>query len=121
MIAHNIVIGFVEYPSNITLLFESETVAAFRCRHQSIDAVIVWRVNGSSFGVFPGANTFTVNTDSTPVYTLTIPVTIENNQTEVVCQAPLLNETTPPAKLFVMQGKLAIDVNSRLLYAYTLL
>ena len=81
--------------------------AAFRCHHQSIETIIVWRVNGSSVRQFPGARAYTThNTTDGIVDTLIIPVTIENNQTEVVCRALFPTETTPPAKLFVMRGQL---------------
>ena len=52
---HNniIVIEFCEYPKNITLLIGSETKAVFRCQHVSLEAIIGWRVNGSSTGLFP--------------------------------------------------------------------
>ena len=82
--------------------------AAFRCRHQSIEAVIVWRVNGSSVRQFPGVHVYTTTTDGIVDSVLIISVTIENSQTEVVCRALFdgsPTENTPPAKLVVMRGQ----------------
>ena len=57
--------------------------AKFRCRHQSTDAIIIWRVNGSSASEFPGAVAVTVFNEGN----LTIPAIPENDGIEVVCLA----------------------------------
>ena len=86
-------------PSNTTQSVGSE--AKFRCRHQSTDAIIIWRVNGSSVSEFPGAVAVTVFNEGN----LTIPAIPENDGIEVVCLALFtdgrLPEETPPVTLTV--------------------
>ena len=81
--------------------------AIFRCRHMSLEATIVWIVNGSSLEQFPDilSSTNTVTDDSgTEVYTLTIPARSEYSEIEVVCVAfffDTLPESTPPVMLII--------------------
>lgn len=100
---------FAEYPMNITLVIGmSEAKAVFRCRHQSLEATISWRVNGSPPGEFPDITRGTVRENGTEVDTLTIqPARSEYNGTEVVCRAlfdvpPI--QVTPPATLTIIAG-----------------
>ena len=107
-------LGFAESPSSVTMNAENgvEREAVFRCRHQRIDAVINWLINGSSSRLYPGVvDSFVRESNGTRVDTLTIPAIPEYNGTEVVCVAaffdgsPLL-EVTPPAE-FIIMGMLA--------------
>ena len=100
---------FAEYPSNISLLTESEMEAVFRCRHQSTDTDITWRVNGSPVGRFPDITTGSTSDNGIVVNTLTIPATSEHNGTEVVCRAvldgsPPVIEDTPAVTLTIIAG-----------------
>ena len=102
-------IGFAEYPSNFILLLESEMEAVFECRHQSTEAIIGWRVNGSSLGEFPNireANSIREN--NARVYTLTIPARSKYNGMEVVCVAAFTDasptEVTPSVFFSIMEG-----------------
>ena len=79
--------------------------AVFRCRHASLEATVVWRVNGSSVGQFPDILSNTVTDDSgTKVYTLIIPARSEYSGIEVICVAfffDTLPESTPPVMLII--------------------
>ena len=70
---------------------EMGSEAVFRCRHQSINAFINWRVNGSPAGHFFDITVGSMIEKSTIVNTLSIPVRAEYNGTEVVCLANFLN------------------------------
>ena len=96
---------FAESPSSVTIEVENgvEREAVFRCRHQRIDAVISWQMNGSSSRLYPDImDGFIRDINGARVDTLTIPAIPEYNGTEIVCVAnffdgsPLL-EVTPPA------------------------
>ena len=71
------------------------TSAVHRCRHTSQEAIIGWRVNASSPGLFPDITTGSINENGALVYTLTIPARSEYNGTVVVCVA-LFTDGTPP-------------------------
>ena len=91
------------YPTNITLLLESEDEGVFKCRHHSLDHDINWRVNGSTVTSFAGIILRgSVRENGSLVDTLTIPARSEYNETEVVCLVGFLETLT--AKLFVMRG-----------------
>ena len=96
------------YPTNVTLLLESEGEGVFKCCHRSLDHDINWRVNGSVVGRFVNIITQgSISDNGSFVHTLTIPARSEYNGTEVVCQASLdgsMSERTPTAKLLVMRG-----------------
>ena len=86
-------------------------IAVFRCRHQSTEAFYNWLINGIPAGQFSDIITSSTNGNGTPVYTLTIPATLEYNGTEVVCVAfidgsPLVSERTPPVMLTIVGGML---------------
>ena len=87
--------GFAEVPSNITLMLKSDpemdSKAVFRCRHQSINAFINWRVNGLPSGHFLDARVGSMIENSTIVNTLSIPVRLEYSGTEVECLANFVN------------------------------
>ena len=77
----------------------------FRCRHTSSDALIAWRVNGSSItsdDIRPGS----INENGATVHTLTIPAEPQYNGTVMECVAfffdgsPPVSEVSPPATLF---------------------
>ena len=78
----------------------------FRCQHQSLHAVITWRVNGSLVDLFPNATQD--NSGNTGSLTITS-IQAEYNGTEVVCVAIFLDintprEETPPVTLTVIEG-----------------
>ena len=101
-------IGFAESPSSEIIELGSKIQVVCRCRHMSSEAVIGWRVNGSSVGQFPNIEIGSVIENGTRVYTLTIPVTLKYNMTEVVCVAIFTDgstpESTPPATLIFTAG-----------------
>ena len=86
----------------------------FRCRHQRIDAVISWQVNGSSFRLYHDVvDNFVRDGNGTHVDTLTIPAIPVYNRSEVVCIAAFFDgsplEVTPSATL-IITGALANEV-----------
>ena len=101
--------NFVEIPSSVTIELESgvEMDAVFRCRHQRMNAVISWLMNGSSSrrnrDIVDG---FILDSNGTRVDTLTIPAIPEYNGIGVVCVATLFDgspsEVTPPADLIII-------------------
>ena len=70
---------------------ETESEVVFRCRHQSINAFINWRLNGLPAGHFLGTIVGSVRENSTIVSTISIPVRMEYNGTEVECLANFVN------------------------------
>ena len=83
----------------------SEAEAVFRCRHQSSDAFINWRIDGSPAGQYFDITVGSTNENGTIVNTLTIPARSEYNGTEVVCVAYFLNgspEITSAVVLIIM-------------------
>ena len=91
----------------------------FRCRHQRIDTVIRWQINGSSSRLYPDVmDGFFRDSNGTRVDTLTIPAIPEYNGTEVVCVATFIDgsprELTPPADL-IITGMLGCSVLTLLL------
>jgi hypothetical protein len=66
---------------------EMDSRVVFRCRHQSINAFINWRVNGLPAGHFLDATVGSMIENSTIVNTLSIPVRVEYSGTEVECLA----------------------------------
>ena len=71
---------------------EMGSEAVFRCRHQSVNAFINWRVNGSPAGNFFDITVGSMRENGTVIVnTLSIPVRSEYNGTEVVCLANFLN------------------------------
>ena len=101
-------IGFAESPSSEIIELGSKIQVMCRCRHMSPEAVIGWRVNGSSVGQFPNITTSSNDENGARVYSLTIPARSEYNMTEVVCQALFTDgsptESTPPATLIFTAG-----------------
>ena len=101
---------FAEYPMNITLTIGFENNAVFRCRHQSVEAIIGWRVNESPLGLFLDISQRSIPENGTLVNTLTIPVRSEYNETRVVCEAVFRNgslpEVTPSVTLTILPGLL---------------
>ena len=100
--------SFAESPSSVTIEVENgvERCTVFRCRHQRLDAVITWQINGSSSRLYPDVvDGFARESNGTRVDTLTIPAIPEYNGTEVVCVATFFdgspNEVTPPAHLII--------------------
>ena len=71
----------IEYESGI------ETNALFRCRHQLLDAIIGWQINGSSIGQYLDVKRGVIPDNDSLVETLTIPALLEYNGTTVVCLA----------------------------------
>ena len=124
------VIGnFIETPSSVTIEVENgvEMDAVFRCRHQCIDTVISWLINGSSSRLHPDVvDSFIRDSNGTRVDTLTIPAIPEYNGTVVVCVATFFDESlrrevTPPSNLTVFiinEGMLACRV-LRLCYLHS--
>ena len=101
--------NFIEIPSPVTIEVENgvEIDAVFRRRHQRIDAVISWLINGSFSGLYLDVlDAFIQDSNGTCVDTLTIPAIPEYSGTEVVCEAiifeSLRREVTPPADLIIM-------------------
>ena len=93
--------NFIEIPSSVTIEVESgvEIDAVFRCRHQCIEAVISWLMNGRlNPDVVDG---FIRDSNGIRIETLTIPAIPKYNGTEVVCVATFIDrspsEVTPPA------------------------
>ena len=82
--------------------------AVYRCRHTSPQAIIGWRVNGSSLVQFPDITTGSIDENGALVYTLTIPARSEYNGTVVVCLALFTDgtppESTPPATVTFIAG-----------------
>lgn len=103
---------FAEYTVNITLPIGSETNAVFRCRHQSLEAIIVWRVDGLPRRRFPNITISSISEGGNAVDLLIIPARSEYNGTEVECEAFFRNgsqpEVTPPAILTIIAGLLTI-------------
>ena len=101
--------NFIEIPSSVTIEVENgvEMDAVFRCRHQRIDAVISWLINGSSSRLYRDVvDSFTRDSNGTRVDTLTIPAIPEYNGIAVVCEASFFDgspdEVTPPADLIII-------------------
>ena len=86
------------------------TSAVHRCCHTSQEAIIGWRVNGSSPRLFPDITSGSIIENGTLVYTLTIPARSEYNGTEVQCVAAFFDgsptELTPPATVTFSAGVL---------------
>ena len=84
--------------------------AVFRCRHVSVEAIIGWRVNGSSAVLFPDIELRSIRENGVKMCTLSIPARSEYNETEVICQAIVRNgsqvvfESTPPA-ILILTGR----------------
>ena len=104
-----IILGFTETPSSVTIEVEHgvERDAVFRCRHQRIDALIIWQINGSTSRLYPDVvDGFVRDSNGSRVDTLTVPAIPEYNGTEVVCVATFFdgspNEVTPPADLIIV-------------------
>ena len=99
---------FAEYPENITLPIGSKTNAVFRCRHQSLEVIIDWRVNGLPRRQLPNITIGSVTENDITVDLLIIPARSEYNGTEVECEAFFRNgplpEVTPPATLTIIAG-----------------
>ena len=109
--------NFIEIPSFVTIEVENgvEMDALFRCRHQCIEAVISWLINGSSSRLnHDVVDGFILDSNDTRIDTLTIPAIPEYNGTEVVCVATFFDgsprEVTPPANLIIIIGMLAYRV-----------
>ena len=112
--------NFIEIPTSVTIEVENgvEMDAMFRCRHQRVDAVISWQINGSSSRLnHDVVDSFIRQSNGTIVDTLTIPAIPEYNGTEVVCVATFFDgspsEVTPPANftvLIINEGMLACRV-----------
>ena len=101
--------GFTEVPSS--LMVTPGIMATFRCRHETAD-VIGWRVNGTSVGQV-GNPDFIPGTlrreDGFLVHILTVVVSPEYNDTEIVCVAAFIHqelplELTPVVTLTVFEG-----------------
>ena len=99
---------FAEYPVNITLPTGSETNAVFRCQHQSLEAIIDWRVNGLPRRRFPNITISAISENGIIVDLMVIPARVEYNGTEVECVAIFMNgsqpKVTPPATLTIIAG-----------------
>lgn len=101
------ILGFAEVPSNEIYIINLGSVkqVVFRCRHTSSEAIIGWRVNGSSVVQFPNISSGSINENGNVVYTLTIPTRSKYNGTMVVCVAHFIDgnppESTPPATLTI--------------------
>ena len=102
-------VGFTEVP--YSLMVTPGTRATFRCRHETAD-VIGWRVNGTSVGQV-GNPDFIPGTirreDGSLVHILTVVVSPEYNDTEIVCVAAFIHqelplELTPVVTLIVFEG-----------------
>ena len=111
--------NFIEIPLSVTVEIENgvEIDAVFRCRHQRIEAVISWRINGSSSKLHTDVvDGFTRDSNGARADTLTIPAIPEYNGTEVVCVASFIDgsprEVTPPANLTVF------IINEGMLYSF---
>ena len=95
---------FAEVPESMMVEIGGEP-AVFRCRHVSVEAIIGWRVNGSSPAHFPDIELSTIRENGVIVYTLSIPASSEYNETEVIGEAFFRNgslpESTPPATLIL--------------------
>ena len=116
--------NFIEIPSPVTIEVENgmEMDTVFRCRHQRIEAVISWLINGSSSRLYRDVvDAFIRDSNDTRIDTLTIPAILEYNGTNVVCVATFFDESpdevTPPAILVII-GMLVYRV---LLLDYSLL
>ena len=79
--------------------------ALFRCRHEQLEAIIVWMMNGMSskkdVNVMDG---YVIDTNGTRVETLAIPAIPKYNGTKVVCHAWIIDgsrERTPTATLLI--------------------
>ena len=67
---------FAKTPSSVIIKVENgvEEAAVFRCRHKRIEAIMNWRVNGSSSRLYPDVvDNFVRDINGTLVDTLTIP------------------------------------------------
>ena len=99
------ILGFAEVPFNEIINLGSVEQVVLRCRHTSSEAIIGWRVNGSTIGRFPDIISGSVNENGAVIYTLTIPARSEYNGTVVVCIAIFMDgnptESTPPAILTI--------------------
>ena len=103
-----IFIGFAEIPTSEMIELDGVEQAVCRCRHRSPDAIIGWRVNGSSLGQFPDITTGSINENGSLVYTLTIPARSDYSGMVVVCLALFTDgsptESTPPATVIFTTG-----------------
>ena len=93
---------FAEIPANVTIELGT-ALPPCRCRHTSSDALINWRVNGSSLGRFLNISSDFINENGNIVSTLTIPAEPQYNGTVVECVAVLLDgslpQVSPPATI----------------------
>ena len=85
---------FAEVPSSVIVEL-GMVPPPLRCRHMSLEAIIVWRVNNSSVGQFPDIRSGSVYESGSIVHTLTIPAEPQYNGTEVVCVAVFIDGLTP--------------------------
>ena len=102
-------VAFTEYPLNMTLTYPLETVATFRCRHES-GAKVDWLINGSDTRNFVELDVTLrfVNDNGTLVDSISITVTPEHSGTQVACEAMIdgVSEVSPTATLTVIIGLL---------------
>ena len=106
-----IISGFVELPSSITVEYESgvDRTVVFRCRHEESLASVVWELNGTSSRAYPDVVDSFVREDGIRVDTLTVPVIPTYNRTEVVCSTTVNGVTEEtPAALLIITGEQSI-------------
>ena len=93
---------------SVTLVIGLEIEAVFKCQHQSLEAIIGWRVNGLPDRRFSDIVPGFITENATLVPTLTIPAKSKYNGTEVECVAVYTDgsptEVTPPALLTIIEG-----------------
>ena len=107
-------VAFAEYPSNLSLTYPLETVAAFQCRHES-GARVDWQINGSYSWNFVDLDITTRHgrDNGTILNTISITVTPEHNGTQVACEVSNNegSEVSPNATLTVyIEGLLDITL-----------
>ena len=92
----------------MTIQLGSADQAMFRCRHQLVEAIIDWRVNGSSYREFSDITSNSISRNGTTMYTLTIPARLKYNRAEIVCVAAFIDgsptQQTPAAILTLIAG-----------------
>ena len=86
----------------MTLPIGSQTQAVFRCHHSSLEAIIAWRVNGSSVREFSDITTSSVVVNNSRVGMLAIPTRSEYNGTVIECVAFFAGSSAPPATLILI-------------------
>ena len=82
---YHVRVGFAETPSSVMVEL-GMTTPPFRCRHNSSEAIMFWRVNASTVPSrqFPDITSGSVFGNGTKVYTLSIPARSDYSEADII-------------------------------------